>query len=217
MKLLHIYAKSKQRVEIPQAVLDKLPSPLGLCASIQFLDQLPNIQKTIPDSIIGGQLLGCKSGPAEKIKPNVKAFLFIGSGQFHPVTVALDTGLPVFCFNPEDNQLTQISEEEKQDYLQKKKRSLVRFLHAKKVGILVSTKSGQNFMANALQLEQRKDREYFLFALDTLDMSYLNNFPWIECWVNTACPRIQDRNDPIINIDVVLNLENELKELEALN
>jgi len=37
-----------------------------------------------------------------------------------------------------------------------------------------------------------KDKEVYLFISDTVDFSQLENFPFIDCWVNTACSRIMD-------------------------
>jgi diphthamide biosynthesis enzyme Dph1/Dph2-like protein len=44
---------------------------------------------------------------------------------------------------------------------------------------------------------------------DTLDFAGLENFPFVECFVNTACPRIgydewENLRKPIINADDVL-------------
>ena len=38
---------------------------------------------------------------------------------------------------------------------------------------------------------------------NTLNIEELENFPDIDCWINTACPRIEGKN--IINMDVVPN------------
>jgi len=90
-----------------------------------------------------------------------------------------------------------------------KKVNLMKYLHAKTVGILVSTKPGQSGnkinipdvkMKSVLELINRKDKECYIFAFDTLDPSDLENFPFIECWVNTACPRITDEKKGIINL-----------------
>ncbi len=51
------------------------------------------------------------------------------------------------------------------------------------------------------QLEKKyKNKRFYKFVFDTLDYSQLENFPFIECWVNTACPRIFDDLRSIINI-----------------
>ena len=37
-----------------------------------------------------------------------------------------------------------------------------------------------------------KEKNCYIFAFDTLDFSQIENFPFVECWVNTACNRILD-------------------------
>jgi diphthamide biosynthesis enzyme Dph1/Dph2-like protein len=63
---------------------------------------------------------------------------------------------------------------------QKEKAALVKFISAKKIGILVSTKHGQSRIEKALELAKKKDKEYYIFAFDTLNLSDLENFPFIE-------------------------------------
>ena len=52
--------------------------------------------------------------------------------------------------------------------------------------------------------KKKKDKNYFIFAFDTLNISDLENFPFIDCWVNTACPRIADERKNMINISDIL-------------
>jgi diphthamide biosynthesis enzyme Dph1/Dph2-like protein len=47
-----------------------------------------------------------------------------------------------------------------------------------------------------------KDKKFYMFAFDTLQASYLDNFPFIQCWVNTACPRIfEDFREKMANLE----------------
>ncbi len=67
-------------------------------------------------------------------------------------------------------------------------------------------KSGQNHLKEAEKFKQETDKEVFIFVFDTLDFGELENFPDVECWVNTACPRIGHDDGsrvskPIINLD----------------
>src|SRR3989338_3773706 len=123
MKVLHLYAKSTKKVVLPKDILDKLPKGiLGLTASIQHSDQLVEIQKQIPKSIIGGQTLGCRTEQANKLKNKVDAFLFIGTGFFHPIKIALNNKKPVYCYDPESETLEILPQEiieEYQEFVQK--------------------------------------------------------------------------------------------------
>jgi 2-(3-amino-3-carboxypropyl)histidine synthase len=199
MNTLFIDAKSDADVGISKEQLAKLPKKMGVATTIQHLEKARKLK--IPGSVFAGQVLGCDVSAAKKVKDKVDAFLYIGSGEFHPLGIALETGKEVFCFNPFTKKLTKVDKKTIEKFEKRKKGSLIKFLSAKKVGILVSTKPGQNRMKDALKLAGKKDKEYFIFAFDTLNELDLENFPFIECWVNTACPRIADEKSKIINID----------------
>ena len=61
------------------------------------------IEKAGKNAVIGGQILGCDVNAAKKIKNKVDAFLYIGSGEFYPLGVALETGKKVIIANPKTN------------------------------------------------------------------------------------------------------------------
>lgn len=207
MKTIFIEAKSDAELKLSKEQIEKLPKKIGIVTTIQHLYKIKDIQKQLPNSIIAGQVLGCSASSAKKIKNDVDAFLYVGSGVFHPIEIAIETEKDVFCFNPFTKKLSKIDDNEIQKYNKKKIGSLTKFLSSDRIGILVSTKSGQNRMDDAVKLAEKKDKEYYLFAFDTLNELDLENFPFIECWVNTACPRIADEKIKIVNID-------DLKELE---
>lgn len=201
MKTLFIHAKSTVDVVLPDSVIKKLPKKVGIVTSIQFLHQIENIAKQIKGSIVGGQVLGCNATMANKIKSKVDAYLFVGSGIFHPIKVALDTGKQVFLFNPITKEFKKIEQKQVDEYKKRKKAAINKFLHADKVGIIVSTKIGQKNLQRALELKKKTDKQYFVFVCDTLNTTALEDFNFIDCWVNTACPRISDEKPNIVNIN----------------
>ncbi|MFC1774881.1 diphthamide synthesis protein [Nanoarchaeota archaeon] len=224
MKKLFIHAKVNKKVVILKNVIEKLPARVGLVTTIQFLYQLQDIKKQLEkegkEVHIAGQVLGCRADLAERIKDKVDAFLYIGSGQFHPIKVALVTKKQVFQLHPDSSKLVKLDKSVIEKYEKKRKASYAKFLTAKKVGVLVSTKVGQNDnkinkyskqlkMKGAGELLERKDKEYYLFAFNTLNELDLENFPFVECWVNTACSRIADEKVNIINIDDIREFEKE--------
>jgi 2-(3-amino-3-carboxypropyl)histidine synthase len=188
-------------VVIPSAVVKKLPKKLGIVASIQFANQVPAIVKQIPGSIAGGQVLGCNAAMALKLVSRVDAYLFVGSGQFHPINVAIQAKKPVFCFNPYTSEFKELDIKDVEMYARSRKGAVLKFLTAKTVGIIVSTKPGQKNLQRALQLKKKADKEYFIFACDTFDFRYLEDFNFIDCWVNTACPRMDDQKAGIVSIN----------------
>lgn len=212
MKQLFIEAKYSKSIKISKEIANKLPSKVGLVSSIQFLDHLKSIKKlllkneNIKKIIIGGQILGCNAKCAEKIKNKVDAFLYIGDGSFHPLAVALATNKPAFTFNPITNQLKQIEKQTIENYKKRKKGALLKFLNADTVGIIISTKPGQYYNPKNLKsLEKKyKNKNFYTFITETIDYKQLENFPFIEAWINTACPRIEE-DIKIINIGEIKN------------
>lgn len=207
MKILHIPAKALVDIKLPDKELKKLPKKIGLVTTVQHLDKLNDIQKQLPDSVLGGQILGCNNKSAEKINSKVDAFLFIGSGMFHPLAVAVKTKKPVFCWNPFVKELRTVDKKEIEAYEKKKKAALSKFLISDRIGILICVKPGQYHLDKALKLKEKSDKEYYLFQFDTLNIAELENFNFIQCWVNTACPRISEDKANIINIDDIPDLK----------
>lgn len=204
MKTLFIPATYAGKVILESSMIDKLPEKIGLISTTQFLNCLNDVKAQIESSgriaFIGestqgngGQVLGCDVSSAEAIEKNIDAFLYIGSGEFHPRGVALKTDRDIFVFNPVTNNFSKLDKSEIEAYKKRKKSAYLKFLSSKEIGILVSTKQGQNNLKSALELKKRlKDKNCYIFIADTLDFSQLENFPFIECWVNTACPRIDE-------------------------
>ncbi len=218
MKTMFVHAKVDIDLKLPEEEIKKLPKKIGLVTTIQHLHKLNEVKKQFKSAIFAGQVLGCRADTAKLVADKVDAFLYIGTGVFHPIEVAMKTKKQVFCWNPISKKLSVLDESQLREYENTKKRNITKFLHAKKVGILITIKTGQNDnkinsysadlkMKRALELKSRGDKEYYLFAFETLDLNHLENFPFIDCWVNTACPRIADEKNGIVNIDDVFKLE----------
>ena len=201
MKVLHIHAKSTADVKLSESAINALPAKLGVVTTIQHLHKLDEVISQLKEAVKGGQVLGCNVDSAKQIADKVDAFLFIGSGEFHPIAIALGTGKKVFKWNPLTQQLSVVKDEEVEKYKKRRNAALVKFMSSDKIGVLVSTKHGQSNMDKARELAAKKDKEYYVFAFDTLNISDLENFPFIQCWVNTACPRIADEKPNIVNVD----------------
>lgn len=210
MKVINIHAKSKEDV-ITVVKMVRFEGKLGLVTTIQNVGKLQEIKKILPNSIICGQVLGCDASQAMRHINEVDAFLYIGSGKFHPLEIALQTKKRVICANPLTNEITEITKEEIELREKRIKGAYLKFLSSRKVGIIVTTKSGQGVLPLALRFknsEIMKDKESFIFLCNTLNPNELENYPDIECWVNTACPRIAtEDNDkfskPVINLEVL--------------
>ena len=217
MKTLFIYAKSDVDVK-PVLNKIKFKGKLGVITSVQFLDQLKSfcekdLSKNETKFIFGGQILGCNINNGLKIKDKVDGFLYIGSGDFHPLGALQKIGKPVYIANPFTNEFSVLDKKEFENYEKRKKAMISKFLMAKKVGLLVSIKPGQYHPKKYLDLRGKiefvnklrnkiKNKETYIFVGDNFDLNELESFRDIEVWVNTACPRIEGRN--LLNMEEVL-------------
>ncbi|GAI52850.1 unnamed protein product, partial [marine sediment metagenome] len=97
----------------------------------------------------------------------------------------------------------KISNKEIKQLKAKRKTTLIKFLKADKIGILVSTKPGQENLQKAIRLKkqlEKKGKQPYIFLSNNIDTSQFENFN-IGSWVNTACPGLVFDNSEIININ----------------
>jgi 2-(3-amino-3-carboxypropyl)histidine synthase len=125
----------------------------------------------------------------------VDAFLYIGTGDFHPIEVGLRTGKDVYIYSPVSKELKLLDKKILEGINKRRKGSYLAFLTRKNIGFLVTTKSGQNNIKTAWALKEYIKKKFpeknvYIFGGDTIDFSQLENFPYIDVWVNTMCPRI---------------------------
>jgi 2-(3-amino-3-carboxypropyl)histidine synthase len=174
----------------------------------QHKHKLSDIKKILENNgikaEIAGQILGCNANAAKKIKDKVDAFLYVGSGRFHPIEVQLETGKKVVMANPFTNEAKILEKEEVEKVERQQRGALLKFLSSKEIGIIVSTKPGQEKLKKAFELKKKlKDKNCYVFLADTIDANEFENFPFIECWVNTACPRFADEKRGVVNYELV--------------
>ena len=199
-----VESRYKGEIDLSKLEVNKLPQKIGLVTTVQFLDYINDFKKFLEEKgkIVfidkerqkyEGQLLGCDQGAALKTDDKVDAFIYFGTGKFHPLGVALRTAKDVYCYDPIHSINYRIDRNEVEAYNKKRKGAYLKFLSSKEIGLLVSTKPGQNNFKKAIELKKNmKDKNFYIFVFDTLDFNQIENFPFIECWVNTACNRILD-------------------------
>ena len=224
MKLMFINPNFAEKIILPDAFIQKLPQKTGLASTTQFANQLEDIKKQIKnagkDAVFAkgnqplpGQILGCDVSSAEKISNDVDAFLYIGDGLFHPIGLGI-IGKKVYCYNPYTKQATVLDEKVVERYKKRRKGALLKYLSSGSVGILVSTKAGQNSLAQAVRFKkqiEQKGKNGFIFIFNTLDFNQLENFTFVDCWVNTACPRLLDDSEKFGK--AVINLREAIENL----
>ncbi|MDO8528653.1 MAG: diphthamide synthesis protein [Nanoarchaeota archaeon] len=203
MKTLFIPAKIKSNVneKAIDEISKKLPKNLAIVYSIQYQDAAKEIKEILSSN--GNheitsflQVLGCSKPNFQK---STKAILLIGSGRFHAVSLAMETNLPVYVLY--NNSMSEISDKEIESLKTKKKAAYLKFLNSENVGILVSTKPGQENLKRALELKKSsimKNKKAYILIGNNLSPSEFENFN-LGSWVNTACPRL-DFDASVVNM-----------------
>ncbi len=180
-----------------------VPKRLGLVASVQHLDLLDPLAAALRehgfDPQVGrgdrrlayaGQALGCNYTGAEEVSERVDAFLFVGTGRFHPIGLAFAVGQPVWSIDPRRGELEPPID---RAALVRRRQLLVASVReARRWGILVSTFVGQNRSPTALALQARArahGREAEILLAHRIDPADLLGRD-LDAFVNTACPRI---------------------------
>ncbi|MCK4647641.1 diphthamide synthesis protein [Candidatus Pacearchaeota archaeon] len=198
MKTLFIPAKIKTKVNKKKikSLSKELPKNIAIAYSIQYHDIAFEIKELLSNNITKiTQVLGCSKLSFPK---TTQAIVLIGSGRFHALSLASKINLPIYIL--EKDKLTKLPESEIESLKKTKKVSYLKFLNADKIGILISTKPGQENLKKAIDLSKKiKDKKSYLFISNNINTSEFENFG-LESWVNTACPRL-DFDSSVINID----------------
>ena len=221
MKTIFIEAKA-EGIELPYGIIKSLPERIALAATVQFTGNIEKIKEDIEKSgrqvilYLGlksaypGQILGCDVETLDDAE-NIDAFLFIGDGLFHPKMLVIKNNITVFAYDPFSEKFDRIEKTDVDRMLKRGKGSMIRFLSSDEIGIIVSTKTGQYYNDARKRLEDKyPDKNFYTFLSDTIDFSQMENFPFIQAWVNTACPRIgyddaSKFKKSIVNISHVLD------------
>ncbi len=189
-----VFIEARSNIEVVPIVRKALPllktKRVGLITTVQHI-----LRENGKECIIGkgdsrtaypGQVLGCNFRAA---LVDCEEFLYIGGGMFHPLGVAIATGKRVIAADPFIVQAVEVSPEK---FLRKRGGYVARAMDARVLGIIVSTKSGQNRMMLALKLKElaeKHGKEAFIILMDLVTPEQLLAFK-ADSYVNTACPRI---------------------------
>ncbi|MGI0071718.1 MAG: diphthamide biosynthesis enzyme Dph2 [Thermoplasmata archaeon] len=180
-----------------------LPSRLGLVVSVQHLDLVApltaaleragrSVRVGLGDHRLAypAQALGCNYTGAEAVAGDVDAFLFLGTGRFHPLGLAFAVDRPVWSLDPLQNQIEPPID--RAGLIRRRQLVVAGARDARSWGILVSSFAGQNRLPTALALQERaRDRgcDAEILWFDRLDPRDLEGRA-LDAYVNTACPRI---------------------------
>lgn len=208
-KVPTIYVDVRSTVKINKVIeaslsLLKNYQRIGLVTTVQHIQTL----KSVKDILVGagktvlvgdsntmpysGQIIGCDYSAVKSIAADVDAFLFVGGGRFHAIGVALSTTKPTFLANPFDQKAYALDDQVNK-LLQQHWISIQRAKKAKIFGILVGLKPGQENFESALKIKElieKKEKHAVIFLISEILPKTLMEFPTIDAYINTACPRI---------------------------
>jgi 2-(3-amino-3-carboxypropyl)histidine synthase len=194
---------------------------IGLVTTTQHLHLLDDLAKYLEENgkkvqmgvgkgTLRGQVLGCNFSSASGLRAD--AFLYIGSGNFHPLGLKLSTNKPVIIADPYMNE-ARIIDEFTDRILRKRFAKITLSAGAKSFGIIVSSKEGQMRLEMAKSLKkliQDQDREAYLILLDNIRPDLLMAFRDLDVFVVTACPRIAIDDDQIYEKPLITPYELEI-------
>lgn len=199
------FVEARSTVDVGPVVREALPllphKRVGLVTTVQHAHRIPEVEAFLAEQgvkpVIGysktrarGQVLGCDLTAATSIAKESEGYLYIGSGNFHPLGIALATDLPVLIADPCANEVRGI-EELKDRVLRQRYTAIALAGEAKTMGIIVGTKKGQQQPAMAKRFKKEAESrgcKAYLIAASELRPERLT-FK-VDVWVCTACPRV---------------------------
>ncbi|MFB6213311.1 MAG: diphthamide biosynthesis enzyme Dph2 [Candidatus Nanohaloarchaea archaeon] len=138
-----------------------------------------------------GQVLGCDAGAAHNIAEKVDAFVFLGSGSFHPSQVS-ETGKKVYVVDPYERRIWVQPPNTLEDEMQAEVARVMKHKDKQKWGIVTSSKKGQNYM-RAVEIAKEKlekhGKDVYVFVEDRIFEADYKGYG-IDIYVNCACPRM---------------------------
>jgi 2-(3-amino-3-carboxypropyl)histidine synthase len=181
-----------------------------LVTTIQFVKGLESAKKFLKGKgfrvYLGKDILGCDISNAKKFEGLTEAYLFIGSGRFHPLGLQEKTDKPVLFLDIENRLLEDLSKEKNRLNVKwgmriQKAKGLRNF------GIIVSSKRGQFHLKMVERVKgilKGKGKKVYVLVCDQLTPDKLLGLE-IDVVVNTACPRISEDSEQFKK--VILNPE----------
>lgn len=145
--------------------------------------------------VFDGQILGCNFSAAVSVKDDVDLFLFVGSGDFHPLGLMLSTGRSVVTLDPYSKKIRDVVELDdlKDSVLRQRYGAIARSKDARVFAVLLGVKVGQqrvDLVDSICKKLEDAGKRFYVFAADFFSPAVLDGFRGIDCFVSTSCPRI---------------------------
>jgi 2-(3-amino-3-carboxypropyl)histidine synthase len=208
-KVPTVYVEARATVAVAEVLEKAVPllskySKIGLATTVQHVQTLDEARESLVRAgktvVVGdagrvnyaGQVIGCDYSNVKSVANDVEAFLFIGGGRFHALGIALSTSKPTIIADPYENRAYSI-DEESQTLLKQRWACIEEARHAKTFGVLIGLKLRQKRLDEALKIKkiaEKSGKAAFLFTIREILPEALMEFPSVDAYVNTACPRI---------------------------
>ena len=201
-KVFFIEARSNVDIKpvVKKAISELKGQKIGLITTVQHVHKLPEACSILEakgkkcviengDSRLAyaGQVLGCNFSAARA--EICDEYLYIGSGDFHPLGVALSTKKRVLAADPFSGEVREVDPSR---ILRQRSAVIAKSLDAEVFGIIVSSKNGQermNLASSLKDLAKKHGKEAHLILIDLVTPDQLLQFK-VDAFVNTACPRL---------------------------
>ena len=213
VRVLFIETRRKFK-DIDLSILDKLPGKtISLAATIQYIGLIPKVKEYLESkgkkiilkkgAYYEGHILGCNSSALDK---SADTRLIITDGKFHAMNNAIALQKEIYIFTTKT--LEKIEQKEIEAHNKKTQTKKKKFLIAKNIGLLVSTKHGQRqkSIQKIVNKIEKQNKQVYLFEANNIDINELENFPQIQIWINTACSGLAQDHKDIINLSDISNL-----------
>lgn len=230
-----VYIEVKAQISIKEAITEALPlleswSKIGLVTTVQHVHQLEEAKQMLEAAgktvFVGdagrvkyaGQMLGCDFSNAKAVSEDVEAYVFVGGGRFHAIGVALATEKPTIIADPYQ-QLAYPIQEQVRRIIMQRWGNISEAKEANSFGVLISLKNGQMKLKEAKAIKEKLEKHGLtvtLLALREITPNTLMQFPGIDAFVNTACPRLSlddapHYDKPLLSINETLVMLGEMK------
>jgi len=219
-----VYVEARMRADVRKAVeraADLLSARrVGVVTTVQHVHRLDDVVEGLKERGIEavvrsggnrtrypGQVLGCNYEAARN--SDVDEYLFVGTGQFHPLGVALATGKRVVAADPVTGDVSVI---DIMPMLKRRYGAIARAGDAERIAVLVSKKPGQKRMDLARKmaaLGREHGKKMVLVHLDRVEPEVLVNLG-VDAAVSTACPRIALDDQAMYSVPVLTPPEFEI-------
>jgi len=229
-----IYVEARAALKVEDVVEKALPMlekwrKIGLTTTVQHVQTLDIVREMLlrvgKIVVIGdagrlnyaGQVIGCDYSNAKSIADGVEAFLFIGGGRFHALGVALSTSKPTIAADPYEKHVFSVNEEAEK-IVKQRWANIEEAEKTKSFAVLVGLKPGQKKLEEALMIKKKlegKGKTVCLLAVKEISPERLMEFPTVDAFVNTACPRVSIDDSsrfkkPLLTINEALVVAGEL-------